>query len=97
MATRIIGYLVDDVNPPRPITEQMATPRKNPWKAMIVFSSEHAGLFRPFALLEDDMLGTLAQLDDARQVRDYLTALREASDKWLIEHQRQRACGGAPR
>src|ERR1700730_2746752 len=72
MATRIIGYLVDDVNPPRPITEQMSTSSERGWTAHLVLSSEHAGLRPHFKRLEDEFYRALARIDEPRDVRDYI-------------------------
>jgi len=55
----------------------------NKWKAMIVLSSDHQELLRPFALLEDEILGTLNQLNKAHEVREYLISMELASREWL--------------
>lgn len=60
----------------------MATETERNWTAHLVIASEHAGLNRLFKLLEDEMVHALARIDDPRQVREYIAALRLASLEW---------------
>jgi hypothetical protein len=61
----------------------MATPSKNPWKAMIVLGSDHAGLKHHFQRLEDELRFGLDRIDDPRKVIDYMRWLLGASAHWL--------------
>jgi hypothetical protein len=61
----------------------MATPTKNPWRASIALSSDHAGINRELGRLQSDMYRTLAAVKDPRRVRDYLNIMRGASLQWL--------------
>lgn len=60
----------------------MATETERNWTAHVVIASEHAGLNRLFKLLEHEVVHALARIDDPRQVREYITALRFASLGW---------------
>ena len=60
----------------------MKTGGDRTWTAHVVIASEHAGLRPHFADLENEMLRVLARLDDPRDVREYLRALKWASLMW---------------
>lgn len=55
----------------------------NRWRAMIAMSSDHAGINKELERFEAVMLRTLANVEDARKVRDYLACLRDASIAWF--------------
>ena len=61
----------------------MATEVERTWTAQVVLASEHAGLAPMFKALEHEMLRVLARVDDPRDVREYLLAMRRTSDAWL--------------
>jgi hypothetical protein len=53
------------------------------WTAQVVIASDHAGLRPKFKALEDEILHVLARLDEPRQARKYLIAMRLASSEWF--------------
>jgi len=65
----------------------MATEVERSWTAQIVLASEHAGLAPMFKTLEHEMLRVLARVDDPKQVREYLTAMKHRSEEWIERHQ----------
>jgi len=61
----------------------MATEVERNWTAHLVISTEHAGLRPHFKALEAEVCRVLARVDDPRDVREYLLALRRTSEAWL--------------
>lgn len=61
----------------------MATRVERNWTANIVVSSEHAGLRPYFKDFEAEVYRVLARVDDPRDVREYIAALRRTSEAWL--------------
>jgi hypothetical protein len=61
----------------------MSTPTERNWTAHLVISSEHAGLRPHFKALEAALYRALARIDDPRDVMEYLSLLRRASEAWL--------------
>jgi hypothetical protein len=51
--------------------------------AMIVMSSDHAGVNRELHRLEKELNAVIGLVVNARDIRDYLNALRAASARWL--------------
>lgn len=65
----------------------MSTTQKPKIGPMIVLQCDHAGLQPMFQRLEDEMRRVIGQLEDAREVKLYLTELRQASILWsTVEH-----------
>jgi len=64
----------------------MATTLKNPYKAMIAMSSDHAGLNRELRRLQREIYSVMALVRNARDVRDYIRYLDEQSTRWLDLH-----------
>jgi len=62
----------------------MATTTDNRWRAAIGMSSDHAGIDRELAGLRNELYRVLAQVSDARAVRDYLKVLRRRSEAWAL-------------
>jgi len=60
----------------------MATPSKNPWRASIGMSSDHAGINRELGRFQSELYHVLAQLKDSRHVRDYLRDMTSESRVW---------------
>ena len=56
------------------------------FKAVIALSSDHAGIARELDRLETTMYRTIAELRDARQVRDWAHFMRSASAGWLTAY-----------
>ena len=63
----------------------METGVERTWTAHIVIASSHAGLAPHFRRLEEEILRVLARVDDPREVREYLKALKWASLMWMNE------------
>jgi len=61
----------------------MATPADNRWKAILGMSSDHAGINQELGRLRAELYRVLARIDDARDVRDYLEAMRRESGIWF--------------
>jgi hypothetical protein len=64
----------------------MATPYERNWTAHLVIASDHAGLRPYFRELETEMLRVLARVDDPREVREYIRALKWASLMWMNKY-----------
>jgi len=64
----------------------MATTLKNPYRAMIAMSSDHAGLNRELRSLQTELYSVMALMRNARDVRDYVQYLRRQSTRWLDSH-----------
>jgi hypothetical protein len=64
----------------------MATPSKNPWRASIGMSSDHAGIARELDRLQVELYRVLSKLDDPRYVRDYIRIMIRESTLWLMAH-----------
>jgi len=54
----------------------------NRWKATIVLSSDHAGINNELGSLENELLHSLAHIEDPRKVRDFLLHLRLEAALW---------------
>lgn len=65
----------------------MSTARERNWTAHLVLASEHGGLAPLFKALEHEMYRVLARVDDPRDVREYLKALKHRSEEWIERHQ----------
>jgi hypothetical protein len=64
----------------------MATTVKNPYKAMIAMSSDHAGLNQELGRLQKELYSVMALVRNARDVRDYIRYLHGQSGRWLDSH-----------
>lgn len=53
----------------------MSTSSDRPWRCTITIASEHAGLKPYFAALENSLYACLSEIDDPRQVRDFIEEL----------------------
>ena len=62
----------------------MATTGERNWTAQVVVSCEHAGLRPYFKQLEDELRHVLARIDDPRDVKRYLSDLREHSKRYML-------------
>jgi hypothetical protein len=62
--------------------EQMTTRAERNWTAQIVIASDHAGLKPEFRALENEMYKALSRVDEPREVKHYLMAMRRASREW---------------
>jgi hypothetical protein len=66
----------------------MATVKERNWTAQVVIASQHAGLRPHFKNMEAEVLRVLARVDDPRDVMEYLSLLRRASEAWLKVNER---------
>ena len=95
VARRYGNWMVENRQPAESringIANVMETGGDRTWTAHIVIASSHAGLAPYFRRLEEELLRVLARIDDPRDVRDYLAALRATSAAWLAMLQARHA------
>lgn len=71
----------------RVIVSVMDAGPERSWTAQIVIACEHAGLKQDFKHLESEIYRVLARVDDPREVRNYLKAMKHRSEEWIERHQ----------